>query len=96
MILQGANFNSVFNNEDRQDKIKRYGQDYLDLKLETDGKVVVYDDKDVVDIIPNTYNFEGLFDRRTNFKLILKEEGYYVIRYVDIHAHSAYSILDGM
>ena len=96
MILQGANFNSVFNNEDRQDKIKRYGQYYLDLKLETDGKVVVYDDKDVVDIIPNTYNFEGLFDRRTNFKLILRPEGYYVVRYVDIHAHSAYSILDGM
>ena len=45
MILQGINFNSVFNNEDRQDKIKRYGQYYLDLKLEADGKVVVYDDK---------------------------------------------------
>lgn len=96
MILQGINFNSVFNNEDRQDKIKRYGQYYLDLKLEADGKVVVYDDKEVVDVIPPTYNFNGLFDRRTNFKLILRSEGYYVVRYVDIHAHSAYSILDGM
>lgn len=96
MLLKGLNFSKVFNDKIRQKRIEDKGQYYLDLKLEPDGKVAVYDKKDVVDFIPVTYDFGGLFDRRGNFKLILKPEGYYIVRYVDIHAHSAYSILDGM
>lgn len=96
MILKGMNFDTVFKDEKRQERIKDYGQYFLDLKRESDGKVSVYDKDDLVDVIPSSYNFDGLFDRRDNFKLILKPEGYYVVRYVDIHAHSAYSILDGM
>ena len=64
MILQGINFNSVFNNEDRQDKIKRYGQYYLDLKLETDGKIVVYDDKEAIqEYIGDESNYTLQFTR---------------------------------
>ena len=96
MILKGMNFDTVFKDEKRQERIKDYGQYFLDLKKESDGKISVYDKGELVDVIPSPYNFEGLFDRRDNFKLILKPEGYYVVRYVDIHAHSAYSILDGM
>lgn len=96
MILQGMNHKNLLNSEEVQRKIERYGRCYLDLKKESDGKILVYNEENAVDQIPSGINLKGLFDRRDNFKLILKEEGYYVIRYVDIHAHSEYSILDGM
>lgn len=96
MLLKGLNFETVFANTYRQEQIKKYGQYYLDLKRESDGTVLVYDKDTIVDTIPLATDFNELFARRNNFKLILKKEGYYVVRYVDIHAHSAYSILDGM
>lgn len=97
MILKGPEFESLYEKITRiQEENKDTRQYFLDLKKESDGTISVYDKEQIVDVIPLTYDFKGMFDRLSEFKLALKPEGYYVIRYVDIHAHSAYSILDGM
>ena len=95
MILKGVNLNKVYNDSSRQEYIKEYGHYYLDIELNND-KVLVYDKGEIVDEILLDKAVKILFERRKTFKVILMEEGYYVIRFCDIHKHSAYSILDGM
>ena len=97
MIIKGPNFDELYykiskDKEERKDKKPCF----LDLVKNEDGKVFVYNGDEIVDTISPVYNILPIFERRNEFKLILKEEGYYVVRFVDIHAHSAYSILDGM
>lgn len=97
MIVRGPKFQSVYEEIKKMQEEKNDKRQYfLDLKKEEDGTVNIYDGENVVDVLPDTYNFGGMFERLTEFKTVLTPEGYDIVRYVDIHAHSAYSILDGM
>lgn len=98
MILQTLSHKDIFLDSIRQEYLKDKGCYYLDLiKSSEIGVAHIYENDGILDTVMmdvNTYN--SLFKRRDTFKVELKESGYYVIRYVDFHAHSAYSILDGM
>ena len=98
MILKTLSHKDIFLDSIRQEHIKDKGNYYLDIKKSSEiGVAHIYENGDIIDTVqmkPDIY--EGLFARRDNFKVELIEEGYSVIRYVDFHCHSAYSILDGM
>ena len=98
MILKTLSHKDIFLDTTRQEYIKDRGNYYLDMKKADElGVAHIYEDGNVIDTVTMDSNeYTKLFERRNNFKVELKSEGYYVIRYVDFHTHSAYSILDGM
>lgn len=98
MILQTLSHKDIFLDDIRQEYIQEKGNYYLDMKkAEESGLAYIYENDKIIDTVSMDIEiYDNLFARRDNFKVELKEEGYYVIRYVDFHSHSAYSILDGM
>lgn len=99
MILTSTNYKDIYLDSLRQESIKEKGCYYLDIRIvdKETGEIDVYENDKVIDTIFHSPEVcKELFARRDNFKVDLREQGYYVIRFIDIHAHSAYSILDGM
>lgn len=99
MILKSDNYDIIFNDSLRQETLKEKRCYYLDIEIidKEEGQINVYDNGELIDtIFHDPEECKKLFARRNTFKVDLREEGYYVIRFIDIHAHSAYSILDGM
>ena len=97
MYIKGPSFDSVYQRiKEKQEKNKDKKFYYLILKKDENGDMVVYDNDVPVDIISPVYNFDGMFTSIDKYRLRLSPEGYLLVRYVDFHAHSAYSILDGM
>lgn len=99
MILKSMSYEDIFSDASRQETIKDKGHCYLEIKVldKETGTIGVFEHDNQIDtVFMHRDECKELFLRRNNFKVELKKEGYYVIRYVDFHAHSAYSILDGM
>lgn len=97
MFIKGPNFDTVYKTiKKKQEERKDEKEYFLLLKKDKNGDMVVYDEDNPVDVIPQVYDFSGMFISVDKYRLRLCEEGYLLVRYVDFHAHSAYSILDGM
>lgn len=99
MILKGVNHQNIYDSPQVQKIIDKKHNCYFKIKVldKENGSIGVYDDDKIIDnIFFDVEQCKLLFERLDYFMVEIIPEGYYVIRYCDIHAHSAYSILDGM